>query len=52
MHQRCRPSHNEEPNMRSIPFIVAALVASGPAAAQSWEEYSYPKYALCLSHST
>ena len=34
--------------MRSIPFILAAFVASGPAAAQSWEEYSYPKYAFAV----
>jgi hypothetical protein len=34
--------------MRSIPLIVAAFVASGPAAAQSWEEYSYPKYAFAV----
>ena len=32
--------------MRSIPLILAAFVVSGPAAAQSWEEYSYPKYAF------
>jgi hypothetical protein len=34
--------------MRSIPFILAAFVASGPAAAQSWEEYSYPDYAFSV----
>jgi hypothetical protein len=38
----------EESNMRSIPFILAAFVASGPAAAQSWEEYDYPKYAFAV----
>jgi hypothetical protein len=35
--------------MRSIPFILAAFVASGPAAAQSWEEYSYPDYAFSVA---
>jgi hypothetical protein len=31
-----------EPNMRLIVFILAALVCSGPAVAQNWQEYSYP----------
>ena len=35
--------------MRSIPLILAAFVASGPAAAQSWEEYSYPDYAFSVA---
>jgi hypothetical protein len=35
--------------MRSIPFVLAAFVVSGPAAAQSWEEYSYPKYAFAVA---
>src|ERR1700730_7509801 len=35
--------------MRSIPFILAAFVASSPAAAQSWEEYSYPDYAFTVA---
>src|SRR5262245_21954594 len=46
------PSRKEEPNMRSIPFILAAFLVSGPAAAQSWEECDYPNYALgvvCLA---
>src|ERR1700719_2618618 len=30
-------------------FVVAAFVASGPAAAQSWEEYSYPDYAFSVA---
>src|SRR5215471_1430297 len=34
--------------MRSTPFILAAFVVSGPAAAQSWEEYDYPKYAFAV----
>jgi hypothetical protein len=28
--------------MRLIAFVLAAFVVSGPAAAQSWQEYSYP----------
>jgi hypothetical protein len=39
----------EEPKMRSIIFILAALVANGPAAAQSWQEYSYPDYAFSIA---
>jgi hypothetical protein len=35
--------------MRSIPFILAACVVGGPAAAQSWEEYSYPKHAFAVT---
>ena len=35
--------------MRSIPFVLAAFVVSGPAAAQSWEEFSYPKYAFAVA---
>jgi hypothetical protein len=35
--------------MRLIPLILAAFVASGPAAAQSWEEYSYPDYAFSVA---
>ena len=35
--------------MRSIPFMLAAFVASGPAAAQSWQEYSYPDYAFSVT---
>jgi hypothetical protein len=35
--------------MRSIPLILAAFVASGPAAAQCWEEYSYPDYAFSVA---
>jgi len=40
--------------MRMIAFVmtasvVAAFVASGPAAAQSWEEYSYPDYAFSVA---
>jgi len=35
--------------MRMIAFAVAAFVVSGPAAAQSWEEYSYPEYAFSVA---
>jgi hypothetical protein len=35
--------------MRIIAFAVAAFVASGPAAAQNWEEYSYPEYAFSVA---
>ena len=28
--------------MRVISFVLAALAVSGPAAAQSWQEYNYP----------
>jgi hypothetical protein len=34
--------------MRLIAFIVAAFVVSGPAAAQEWQEYSYPDYAFTV----
>ena len=34
--------------MRLIALILAALVISGPAAAQSWQEYSYPDYAFTV----
>src|ERR1700676_2972549 len=35
--------------MRLIAFILAAVVAGGPAGAQSWMEYSYPDYAFTVS---
>jgi len=36
--------------MRSIiTFVLAAFVASGPAAAQSWQEYSYPDYSFAVA---
>jgi hypothetical protein len=35
--------------MRVIASILAAFVASGPAAAQSWNEYAYPSYSVALS---
>jgi len=34
--------------MRIVAFAMAAFVVSGPAAAQSWEEYSYPEYAFSV----
>jgi len=36
--------------MRSIPFIfLAAFAFSPPTIAQSWEDYSYPEYAICIA---
>jgi hypothetical protein len=35
--------------MRSIPLILVAFAFSAPAAAQSWEEYSYPEYAISVA---
>jgi hypothetical protein len=35
--------------MHLIAFILAALVASGPAAAQSWKEYEYPDYNFTIA---
>jgi hypothetical protein len=35
--------------MRSITFALAAIVASGSAAAQSWQEYTYPDYAFAVA---
>ena len=35
--------------MRPIAFVLATFVASAPAAAQGWEEYSYPDYALSVA---
>jgi hypothetical protein len=35
--------------MRITAFAVAAFVVSGPAAAQSWQEYSYRDYAFSVA---
>ena len=35
--------------MRPIAFVLATFFASGPAVAQSWEEYSYPDYAISVA---
>jgi hypothetical protein len=35
--------------MRFIAFVVAALLASVPAYAQSWQEYAYPQYSFAVS---
>jgi hypothetical protein len=35
--------------MRLIAFMLALFAAGGPAAAQSWKEYSYPDYAFTVS---
>jgi hypothetical protein len=34
--------------MRLIAFILAAFIVSGPAAAQSWQDYTYPDYAFTV----
>jgi hypothetical protein len=34
--------------MRLIAFILAAVVISGPAAAQEWQEYNYPNDAFTV----
>ena len=36
-------------NMRLIAFALAAFVASGPAAGQSWQEYGYPAYSFTVA---
>jgi hypothetical protein len=41
--------NREESKMRSIAFVLATFVASAPAAAQGWEEYSYPDYAFSVA---
>jgi hypothetical protein len=38
--------------MRPIAFMLAALVAASPAAAQSWKEYSYPAYSFAVTFPT
>jgi len=38
----------EEPNIRLIAFVAAAFVASSPAAAQEWQEYTYPDHAFTV----
>jgi hypothetical protein len=35
--------------MRSIPLVLAVFAFSAPAAAQSWEEFSYPEYAVSIA---
>jgi hypothetical protein len=35
--------------MRPIPFILAAFTFTAPAVAQSWEEYTYPEYAISVA---
>jgi hypothetical protein len=35
--------------MRPIAFVLATFVASAPAVAQGWEEYSYPDYAFSVA---
>jgi hypothetical protein len=35
--------------MLRIAFLIAALFVSAPAAAQSWKEYTYPRYSFGVS---
>jgi len=35
--------------MRLFVFALAAFAASGPAAAQNWQEYSYPDYSFTIA---
>ena len=35
--------------MRPIAFVLATFVASAPAAAEGWEEYSYPDHAFSVT---
>ena len=35
--------------MFRIAFLIAALFASGPAAAQGWKEYTYPQFSFGIS---
>ncbi len=35
--------------MRLIAFVLAAFAVSGPAAAQTWQEYSYPDNSFAVS---
>ena len=35
--------------MRLIALILAAFAISGPAAAQNWQEYSYPEYLFAVT---
>ena len=39
----------EESMMRPTAFVLATFVASAPATAQGWEEYSYPDYAFSVA---
>jgi hypothetical protein len=36
----------EEPNMRLIAFVTASLIASSPAVAQEWQQYTYADHAF------
>src|SRR5258705_12224958 len=38
--------------MRLIAFILAAFAISSPAAARTWQEYSYPDYAFTVVFPT
>jgi hypothetical protein len=46
----CADLTEPEPKMRLIAFsLVAVFAASGPAAAQSWQEYAYPNLSFVVS---
>ena len=34
--------------MRLIAFVLVAFIVSGPAAAQTWKDYSYPDYSFAV----
>src|SRR5580700_10767275 len=42
----------EELKMRLIAIVLAATAVSSPAAAQNWQEYSYPEYAFTVAFPT
>jgi hypothetical protein len=43
------PFKKEEAKMRSIPILLAVLAISVPAAAEGWQEYSYPEYGISVT---
>jgi hypothetical protein len=43
-----KPGPKRKPKMRMIAFVLAAAAVSGPAVAQSWQEYRYPEYAFSV----
>jgi hypothetical protein len=46
---KCDNAKMRNQPMRLIVFALAAFVASSPALAQSWKEYSYPDYAFTVA---
>jgi hypothetical protein len=43
------PTTLMHPKIICVAFVLATFVASAPAAAQGWEEYSYPDYAFSVA---